>query len=102
MNVNIAGTSYECRAVIVDIGKTTIYYGTFTDEIEDKTDIIGTPEITVVSGEISYTVDWLKAQLVATDYAIIKIAEGTATTEDYADIIAQRQAWRAEINQLGG
>jgi len=44
----------------------------------------------------------LKAQLVSTDYAIIKIAEGAATAEDYAGIIAQRQAWREEINQLGG
>lgn len=42
----------------------------------------------------------LKAKLADTDYAIIKIAEGAATTEDYADLIAQRQAWREEINQL--
>lgn len=42
----------------------------------------------------------LKAQLSATDYAVIKIAEGAATAEEYADVIAQRQAWRAEINQL--
>ena len=42
----------------------------------------------------------LKHRLAETDYAIIKIAEGAATAEEYAEIIAQRQAWRAEINQL--
>ena len=42
----------------------------------------------------------LKAFLASTDYAVIKIAEGAATPEEYADVIAQRQAWRAEINEL--
>ena len=42
----------------------------------------------------------LKANLAATDYTVIKIAEGAATPEEYADVIAQRQAWRAEINEL--
>ena len=44
----------------------------------------------------------LKRKLTETDYAIIKIAEGAATPEEYADVIALRQAWRAEINQLEG
>lgn len=44
----------------------------------------------------------LKQKLAETDYAVIKIAEGAATTEDYADLIAQRQEWRAEINDLEG
>ena len=44
----------------------------------------------------------LKAKLQATDYVVIKIAEGAATPEEYADVIAQRQAWRAEINELEG
>ena len=44
----------------------------------------------------------LKAQLAATDYAVIKIAEGAAAAEDYADVIEQRQAWREEINALEG
>ena len=43
---------------------------------------------------------WIKGRLSATDYAVIKIAEGVATPEEYADVIAQRQAWRAEINDL--
>ena len=44
----------------------------------------------------------LKRKLSETDYAVIKIAEGAATTADYADLIAQRQTWRAEINDLEG
>ena len=44
----------------------------------------------------------LKEKLAATDYAVIKIAEGAATAADYADLIAQRQTWRAEINDLEG
>lgn len=44
----------------------------------------------------------LKMFLADTDYAVIKIAEGAATKEEYADLIAQRQAWREEINELEG
>ncbi len=42
----------------------------------------------------------LKAKLTATDYIAAKIAEGSATAEDYVEQIAERQAWRAEISQL--
>lgn len=42
----------------------------------------------------------LKQMLADTDYVVIKIAEGSATKEDYADVIAQRKAWRAEIREL--
>lgn len=42
----------------------------------------------------------LKMQLAETDYIASKIAEGSATTKDYADKIAERQEWRAEINRL--
>lgn len=44
----------------------------------------------------------LKRQLTASDYAIIKIAEGAATAEEYAELIAKRQEWRARINELEG
>ena len=44
----------------------------------------------------------LKQKLSDTDYAVIKIAEGAAAREDYAELIAQREAWRAEINELEG
>ena len=42
----------------------------------------------------------LKAQLRETDYVVIKIAEGAATSEEYSEVIAQREAWRARINEL--
>lgn len=42
----------------------------------------------------------LKQKLADSDYAIIKIAEGAATVEQYAELIEQRKAWRAEINTL--
>ena len=42
----------------------------------------------------------LKKRLADTDYAVIKIAEGSATAEDYADTISSRKAWRAEINRI--
>lgn len=42
----------------------------------------------------------LKGKLSDSDYAIIKIAEGAATKEEYAELIIQRQVWRARINEL--
>lgn len=42
----------------------------------------------------------LKQLLADTDYAVIKIAEGAATSEEYADVIEQRKAWRNEIREL--
>ena len=42
----------------------------------------------------------LKQKLADTDYISCKIADGVATREEYADILAQRQEWRMEINKL--
>ena len=42
----------------------------------------------------------LKRKLAETDYIASKIAEGSATIAEYAETIAQRQAWRNEINAL--
>lgn len=42
----------------------------------------------------------LKAQLAETDYVAAKIAEGVATKEEYAEVLANRQLWRARINEL--
>lgn len=44
----------------------------------------------------------LKSKLKATDYIGIKIGEGSATQEEYADKLAERAAWRARINELEG
>lgn len=42
----------------------------------------------------------LKRQLAATDYQALKYAEGWISAGDYAEIKAQRQAWRDQINEL--
>jgi hypothetical protein len=42
----------------------------------------------------------LKQMLAGTDYIAVKIAEGAASASDYAAKLAERQAWRAEIQQL--
>lgn len=44
----------------------------------------------------------LKAKLAATDYIVIKIAEGAATREEYEEVLEQRESWRSEINELEG
>jgi hypothetical protein len=44
----------------------------------------------------------LKRLLTETDYVVIKLAEDEASREEYADILAQRKLWRAEINELEG
>lgn len=44
----------------------------------------------------------LKAKLAETDYIAVKLMEGSATRAEYADLIAQRQKWREEINGLEG
>ena len=41
-----------------------------------------------------------RANLTKTDYVTIKIAEGKATTEEYEDVLNQRDEWRATINEL--
>lgn len=42
----------------------------------------------------------LKNNLRNTDYKAIKYAEGELSAEEYAETLAQRRAWRAEINAL--
>lgn len=42
----------------------------------------------------------LKKNLFDTDYQAIKHSEGWITEEEYAEIKAQRQAWRDRINEL--
>ena len=42
----------------------------------------------------------LKQKLTQTDYKAIKYSEGLLTDEEYAEVKAQRQEWRAGINKL--
>ena len=53
-----------------------------------------------IKKDLIFEIYTLKQQLAETDYIACKIAEGSATTEEYADIIADRQRWREEINSL--
>lgn len=55
---------------------------------------------TVDFNDVSMQIESLKQCLAETDYAVIKIAEGAATRDEYAEIIAERQKWRDEINRL--
>lgn len=48
----------------------------------------------------SFKIEELKQKLNETDYCVLKIAEGSATYDDYSKIIAKRREWRKEINNL--
>ena len=41
-----------------------------------------------------------KHKLASTDYVALKIAEGAATPEEYAETLEKRAFWRSEINKL--
>lgn len=61
---------------------------------------LGKTDVEKASEEAIEKIRALKMQLAETDYIASKIAEGSATTKDCADKIAERQEWRAEINRL--
>ena len=61
---------------------------------------LGKTDAEKASEEAEEKIRVLKMQLAETDYIASKIAEGSATAKDYADEIAERQEWRAEINRL--
>ena len=66
--------------------------GKYTDMTEN--------EIKKLTPPVKMQISDLKQKLSDTDYIACKIAEGAATKEEYAEILAQRQAWRNEINTL--
>lgn len=55
-------------------------------------------DITTALNEQYTAINNAEEQLRDTDYIALKIAEGAATKEEYADKIAQRQQWRDDIN----
>lgn len=61
--------------------------------------VVENPEPTEEEMKIARIVE-LKHYLAETDYVVIKITEGVATSEDYADILTKRQSARREINEL--
>lgn len=66
------------------------------DEYEDIMRYIPFDEQTLKKARIAE----LKQLLSDTDYVVLKIVEGATTLDKVADTIAQRSAWRAEINKL--
>lgn len=56
----------------------------------------GRPEAVDYQAEI----EACKQRLSETDYVAIKIAEGAATREEYAEVLAERQALRDRIRTL--
>jgi hypothetical protein len=62
--------------------------------------VLGKTEAEIQAEENGRRIIILKQKLADTDYIAAKIAEGSATVEEYADKIAQRQAWRQEIETL--
>ena len=71
--------------------RTTEYVELTEEEINSLNDIQPTAEEQIRE---------LKIQLENTDYKAIKYAEGLLTEEEYAEVKAQRQEWRAKINEL--
>ncbi len=53
-----------------------------------------------VAMDFAAEIEQCKQRLAETDYVAIKIAEGAATREEYADLLAERKALRARIGEL--
>lgn len=66
------------------------------DDYEDFEEWVAYTEREYVEGRVAE----LRRLLADTDYIAAKIAEGAATREEYASVIARRQQWRDEINEL--
>lgn len=50
--------------------------------------------------EVNNEIAILESRLISTDYVVLKIAEGVATEEEYADVLKNRAEWRARINEI--
>lgn len=71
------------------------------DIIGDENSVrLGEQEYEDLNVEIEQMIFDLKKNLADTDYIACKIAEGAATAEEYAEMLAQRSSWRARINEL--
>jgi uncharacterized iron-regulated protein len=66
----------------------------------DGTIVVGETGAEMTADINNARIDELKQKLSDTDYVVIKIAEGSATADEYKTQIAQRQEWRKELVQL--
>lgn len=62
--------------------------------------ILTDPPEPSVEEKASMRIDELKRYLSSTDYVVIKIAEGVASREEYAETLAERKKAREEIKAL--
>jgi hypothetical protein len=62
--------------------------------------VLGKTETELQAEQAAKRITELKALLAGTDYIAVKIAEGSATKTEYAAKIAERQAWRQELQTL--
>lgn len=76
--------------------KERIICNVMTGEVRRELFEDNTPEIIDYTAEIAEC----KQRLAQTDYVAIKIAEGAATREQYADIIGERALLRERIGEL--
>lgn len=57
--------------------------------------------IRIPDGElVRRRIEALKRKLRETDYCVLKIMEGVSAPDDYAQLLASRRAWRAELSGL--
>ena len=88
----------ELRAIFQAVAR-----GSETHEIKRGEDlswsVVRKPEKTAEDKKAERIAE-LKQKLAETDYIVLKIAEGSATKSEYSAKIAQRQAWRTELNDL--
>jgi hypothetical protein len=83
---------------VIDVeGKPYIAARTETEEIQVYTPYT---EAEIKRIAAKRKIEEIKAILKETDYKAIKYAEGFYTEDEYAPIKAQRQEWRARINEL--
>lgn len=77
------------------------YYAVVDGKFTIKRRIPTIEEIKVdETAKINRQIFELKQKLTQTDYKAIKYSEGLLTDKEYAEVKAQRQAWRDEINRL--
>ena len=66
--------------------------------IAERTEADKAPELSRIDSQRE--IAELKTKLAQTDYIAAKIAEGSATVEEYSEEIRKRREWRARINEL--
>ena len=66
--------------------------------IAERTEADKSPELSRIDSQRE--IAELKTKLVETDYIAAKIAEGSATVEEYSEEIRKRREWRARRHEL--